>query len=160
MKTLYAAYGSNLNLEQMAWRCPDAKIYGRAVLKDHEMVFRGHPDSAVATIEPREGSSVPILLWEISKRDERSLDRYEGWPTFYGKETMTFETDSGPVSAMVYVMTPGHRPGLPSAHYYETIAEGYQDCGFDRSVLDRAVMRSQELAAQEAGPQTGGITLG
>ena len=148
MKTLYAAYGSNLNLEQMAWRCPDAKIYGRAVLKDHEMVFRGHPDSAVATIEPREGGSVPIL------------DRYEGWPTFYGKETMTFETDSGPVSAMVYVMTPGHRPGLPSAHYYETIAEGYQDCGFDRSVLDRAVMRSQELAIQEAGPQMGGMTLG
>lgn len=79
MKKLYAAYGSNLNHAQMAYRCPDATVYGTAELKDHELLFRGSPTSAVATVEPKEGGSVPILLWEISKRDEHSLDRYEGW---------------------------------------------------------------------------------
>ena len=78
---MYAAYGSNLNFAQMEHRCPDATVYGAAELKDHELLFRGSPTSAVATIEPKEGSSVPILLWEISAKDERSLDRYEGFPS-------------------------------------------------------------------------------
>lgn len=78
MKKLYAAYGSNLNFAQMEYRCPDATAYGTAELKDHELLFRGSPTSAVATIEPKEGRSVPIMLWEISARDERSLDHYEG----------------------------------------------------------------------------------
>ena len=29
-ENLYFAYGSNLDLEQMAQRCPDAEIVGRA----------------------------------------------------------------------------------------------------------------------------------
>lgn len=158
-KTIYAAYGSNLNVAQMSVRCPDARIYRRAELKDHELVFRGHPDCAVATIEPREGSSVPILLWKISQRDERALDLYEGWPTFYGKETMAFQADGQKLSAMVYVMTPGRAPGLPSRQYLDTIRDGYQDCGFDPDILDRALERSQELTQQEA-PAFGGMTLG
>jgi len=63
LKKMYAAYGSNLNFAQMEHRCPDATFYGAAELKDHELLFRGSPTSAVATIEPKEGSSVPILLW-------------------------------------------------------------------------------------------------
>ena len=33
-KRYYIAYGSNLSVEQMAIRCPDAKIAGMAALKD------------------------------------------------------------------------------------------------------------------------------
>ena len=31
-KPLYFAYGSNINLDQMRYRCPDASVYGQAVL--------------------------------------------------------------------------------------------------------------------------------
>ena len=37
---LYVAYGSNLNLEQMARRCPTAKVVGIGVLKDYQLTFR------------------------------------------------------------------------------------------------------------------------
>ena len=37
----YIAYGSNLNLKQMAMRCPTAKVVGRAMLKDYQLTFRG-----------------------------------------------------------------------------------------------------------------------
>ena len=37
----YIAYGSNLNREQMAKRCPDAKVIGSGMLKDYELLFRG-----------------------------------------------------------------------------------------------------------------------
>ena len=60
---LYIAYGSNLNRPQMAFRCPTAKVAGTSELKGYELLFRGGRFGAVATVEPKEGSSVPVLLW-------------------------------------------------------------------------------------------------
>ena len=37
MVKLYIAYGSNLNLEQMANRCPTAKVVGTSEIKDHNV---------------------------------------------------------------------------------------------------------------------------
>lgn len=146
-KRLYVAYGSNLNLLQMGWRCPTAKVMGTAVLEDHELLFRGSASSAVATVEPRKGASVPILLWNIQPMDEKALDRYEGYPRLYEKETVTVTWGDREVEAMSYVMTPGHEPGLPSSRYYDVIADGYRIMGFDLSVLEAAVQRSAELMA-------------
>lgn len=36
----YIAYGSNLNLEQMARRCPTAKVIGAGEIRDHELQER------------------------------------------------------------------------------------------------------------------------
>ena len=55
--TLYIAYGSNLNLPQMAFRCPTAKVVGASEIKGYELLFRGGRKGAVATVEPLEGSS-------------------------------------------------------------------------------------------------------
>ena len=41
MGKLYVAYGSNLNLSQMAYRCPSARIYGAGQLNNWELVYRG-----------------------------------------------------------------------------------------------------------------------
>ena len=54
-KPLYFAYGSNINLDQMRYRCPDASVYGQAVLDNYDLRFRG---SGVATVEPKEGACV------------------------------------------------------------------------------------------------------
>ena len=61
---LYMAYGSNMNLEQMADRCRTAEVVGKGILKNYELLFRGARHGAVATVEPREGSSVPVVLWD------------------------------------------------------------------------------------------------
>lgn len=42
-KKLYAAYGSNINLEQMAYRCPHSTVAGTAMLKGYELQFRHQP---------------------------------------------------------------------------------------------------------------------
>lgn len=62
-KPLYFAYGSNINLDQMRYRCPDATVYGQAVLDNYDLRFRG---SGVATVEPKEGACVYGLLWELT----------------------------------------------------------------------------------------------
>ena len=74
--TLYFAYGSNINLGQMEYRCPDASVVGPVVLEGWELLFRR---GGVATIAPKEGETVQGLLWSITPECERSLDRYEGY---------------------------------------------------------------------------------
>ena len=78
---LYFAYGSNINLEQMANRCPSATIVGPAVLENYELLFR----RGYATIKPRKGGRVHGLLWTLDSLCEQSLDHYEGYPSYYGK---------------------------------------------------------------------------
>ena len=54
---LYVAYGSNINLPQMSFRCPHSKVVGTAMVKGWELEFRG-----VATIVPKPNAEVPVLL--------------------------------------------------------------------------------------------------
>lgn len=154
---LYVAYGSNLNLPQMAQRCPTAKVIGTSEVKNYALLFRGHVGNAVATIEPKEGVSVPVMLWEITQKDELALDRYEGYPSFYDKEIIDLELDGQTVSAMVYVMTPGHRLGYPSDYYYKTIADGYKTAGFDTEILEQAVDYTEQLMDSEPEPEQGSL---
>ena len=148
-KRLYMAYGSNLNLPQMAMRCPSAKPVGTAVLKDYELLFRGGRHGGVATVEPRGGAAVPILVWAIKPCDEEALDRYEGYPRLYSKRMMETEMDGIAISAMAYVLTPGHDAGFPSRHYLSIIAEGYKSTGFDLHVLETALDRTEQIMAEE-----------
>lgn len=143
-ETLYLAYGSNMNQPQMAFRCPTARVVGIGELKGYELLFRGMRESAVATIEPKEGSTVPVLLWKIRQADEEALDIYEGYPRFYGKEMLQVEVDGKTMSAMGYVMTPGHELGIPSAGYADTIREGYEQCGLDTKPLEDAIQKAYE----------------
>jgi len=140
---IYLAYGSNLNLEQMGYRCPYAVPLGPSELSGYRLMFRGGNRNAVATVEPEEGYSVPVLLWEITPRDEEALDRYEGWPRLYRKETVTVSHNSKPVEAMVYIMNEIYPLGLPGEYYLNVIAEGYASAGFDTAVLDEAVKASK-----------------
>ncbi|MGN1126625.1 MAG: gamma-glutamylcyclotransferase family protein [Ruminococcus sp.] len=51
-KKLYIAYGSNLNLKQMKYRCPTAKLVGKGVVENYELQFKGMPHCSYATIAP------------------------------------------------------------------------------------------------------------
>jgi len=148
-KRLYIAYGSNLNMAQMALRCPTARPVGTAAIEGYELLFRGTGQHGVATIEPREGSSVPVLVWDIKEKDELALDRYEAYPTLYGKQMMGIVVDGKAVSAMVYVMVPGLEAGFPTQSYLDIIIEGYRNAGFDPCIIDAAIERTDELIAVE-----------
>jgi hypothetical protein len=39
------------------------------------------------------GGSVPVLVWELTPADEAMLDRYEGFPFLYRKETVRVRLD-------------------------------------------------------------------
>ncbi len=156
---LYIAYGSNLNLPQMAFRCPTAKVVGASEIKDYGLLFRGGNRGSVATVEPLAGSSVPVLLWKLKDRDLLALDRYEGYPSFYHKEILPVELKGKTVPAMVYIMNDGHPLGSPSDYYLNVIMEGYKTAGFDTEILEQAVERSVQLAQeqQDQEPEQGNL---
>ena len=141
-KRLYVAYGRNLNILQMKQRCPTAKLCGTGTVENYQLQFKGRPQSAFATISPKEGSSVPVAVWELQPRDERALDRYEGYPSHYFKQDIPMQLDGKEVVGMAYIMDLEMDHGLPSLAYYQTVQEGYEDCGLDVSVLERAVLDS------------------
>ena len=67
MKKLYIAYGSNMDEEQMAFRCPTATLVGTAIVEGYELMFKGSRTGSYATIEPKEGSIVPVLVGKSVK---------------------------------------------------------------------------------------------
>lgn len=147
---LYLAYGSNLNIVQMIIRCPDAKFYGTAEIKDYELLFKGSKTGAYLTIERRKGSSVPVGVWAVTERDISALDRYEGFPAFYYKKEFRQQIwgrggeDLGVRDCFAYIMREDRRIGIPSSVYINTCREGYKDFGFDINILMDAVKRSEE----------------
>lgn len=143
-KRLYVAYGSNLNFEQMKYRCPTAKLYDTGIIEGYELQFKGEPTCAFATIAPKENASVPVAVWEIQPRDEMALDRYEGYPSHYFKQNVPVQLGGEEVGAMVYIMNLKRQFGMPSPHYYQAVLEGYHDCGLDTDVLDQAVKDSAQ----------------
>ena len=143
-KIQYFAYGSNMNLDQMARRCPDAEVVGAVRLDGYRLAFAG-----VATILPDPGSHVDGVLWEISAEDEKRLDFYEGFPRLYGKETITVTDKAGnSYEVIVYTMNPPYRdqPEKPSVPYLHGIVEGCRQNGIDpQSVLDAVERTKQEM---------------
>ena len=99
--------GSNLDQRQMARRCPTAEVVCSGMLYGHELLFRGSQFGAVATVVPKPGACVPVLVWKIKPSDERALDLYEGFPHLYRKENLSVTMDGGERDIMAYVMTGG-----------------------------------------------------
>ena len=148
-ETLYFAYGSNIDLEQMARRCPAAQVVGPATLENYELAFRG---SGFATIVPKRGSVVHGLLWSITPLCEQALDRYEGYPRHYTKEPVSVRTaDGAAVSAMVYIMAEPlcRQPALPSETYYGIIRRGFMENHLSVSSLEDARDRTIRALREE-----------
>jgi gamma-glutamylcyclotransferase (GGCT)/AIG2-like uncharacterized protein YtfP len=125
---LYFAYGANLNLEGMRFRCPSAHPVSAFSLQDYQLAFSG-----VATIQPKPGATVPGALWEITEECEDNLDVFEGFPFLYSKIYLT----QGNQEFMAYVMN-DDPPAGPSRSYFNTIREGYRDWDLPIAELERA----------------------
>lgn len=135
----YIAYGSNLNMQQMAWRCPDAVPIMRGYLEGYELFYAGSKSGNYATIREKSGAVTPIGIWEISSRDEQALDRYEGYPIFYFKRILRLKFNGEELSGIVYIMREDAVEGMPSASYVRTVKQGYKDFGLDEKYIAQSL---------------------
>ncbi|SRX93825.1 hypothetical protein MSP7336_02069 [Mycobacterium shimoidei] len=128
----YFAYGSNLCVEQMARRCPDAAEPLPAVLGNHDWLIN---QRGVATVEPFTGTEVHGVLWRLSDHDLATLDSAEGVPHRYRRDQLIVHTDHGSSPAWVYI---DHRvdPGPPRPGYLERIIGGAIHHGLPQRWID------------------------
>lgn len=134
----YIAYGSNLYSEQFQHRCPDAVFVASGVLKHYTLAFCGSNGNAFLTVKRQADGSVPVAVYRISSSDERSLDRYEGYPNFYIKEQAVVELNTDvKIKGMMYIMK--EQPyAYPSESYFSVCSMGYQQLGFPVEILENA----------------------
>ncbi len=138
-RTLYFAYGSNLNMEQMLRRCPKARPVQPYLHVGYHLVFRG-----VADITPASEDFVLGALWSITGACELALDRYEGYQPhspdsgMYRKIYWQDRVQGEDVRIMAYTMN-SYRFCPPSESYLECIRQGYRDWGLDQGILTEAL---------------------
>ena len=127
----YFAYGSNLNKKQMLERCPDSKPRFVATLRNYKLVFVGWSRQwrgGVASIKPFRGERVLGALYELSDRDLRRLDSYEGYPGSYNRLKVTvFDEDGESVEAITYIKSEQAEEIQPSKEYLFLVQQGYRD---------------------------------
>ena len=140
----YLAYGSNLNKEQMMYRCPGAVAVSTAVIPDYQLLFKGSKTGAYLTIEQKAGISVPVGVWRVTEADMAALDRYEGYPDFYYRKNLKVKCADGRYrNCFVYIMDERRKLGAPSEWYMQTCLRGYDDFGFNPDILFTAAVISR-----------------
>jgi gamma-glutamylcyclotransferase (GGCT)/AIG2-like uncharacterized protein YtfP len=111
---LYFAYGSNMDVEAMARRCPRAKPLGSARLARHRLEIM-REGWLTAARDPR--SEVHGVLWDVALADMRALDRYEGLADgLYAKAIQPVIGERGAKQALIYFGA-NCGPGVAAADY-------------------------------------------
>lgn len=151
----YFAYGSNLCVQQMAARCPDAADPRPAVLCDHDWLIN---ERGVATVEPFAGGQVHGVLWELSDHDLTALDSAEGVPVRYRRDRLMVHTDIGPSPAWVYI-DPRVTQGPPRPGYLSRIIDGAIHHGLPQRWIDflhrwDPLHWPRPVSSDESGPQS------
>lgn len=83
-RVLYFAYGSNMHKPRLEWRVGEVLTIGAYNLPNFALTFDcGNPCNAFANIIHSEGNNVEGVIYEMSYRQLRLLDKYE---LFYSRQ--------------------------------------------------------------------------
>ena len=129
---LYAAYGSNMDPEQMLLRCPHSPQRGTGWLEGWRLTFGGEDigwDGAMATVVEDPDSRVFVVLYEMFETDEQELDNWDGVTLgYYRKAKVRAQTLDGDVLAWLYVLN-FYEGGLPSARAIGILSDAAEKAG-------------------------------
>jgi gamma-glutamylcyclotransferase (GGCT)/AIG2-like uncharacterized protein YtfP len=123
------AYGSNMETDSMAARCPGARLLGRGALAGYRFALM--PDG-YATVVRDPAATAAGVLWECSFADQAALDRYECVADgAYKKRTLpVLREGASPTRALVYIGVPGPALGRAPADYMAKIIAAARGHGF------------------------------
>ena len=142
---LYAAYGTNMDAEQMLERCPHSPSRGPGWLVGWRITFGGEDlgwEGALATVVEDVGSQVYVMVYDVPSPDEKTLDRWESASTgLYRKIRVRVQMLTGEELCWLYVLD-GYEGGLPSARYLGLMADAAEKAGAPDDYV--AELRSRE----------------
>ena len=119
--TFYFAYGSNMNQEQMKYRCLNSRPLGKVSLLGYRFIINSR---GVATIIPHNYSTVNGILWLINLKHELTLDYFEGVKKkIYFKKYCYITFLNQRVLSLVYIAF-NKVIGNPRKGYLEKVIDG------------------------------------
>jgi gamma-glutamylcyclotransferase (GGCT)/AIG2-like uncharacterized protein YtfP len=126
MRSLYFAYGSNMDEEHMRTQCPSSRYVDSARLDGHRLAFTRRSvmsGTGVADVVADPGEAVWGVLYEVDGGDLQALDRKEGNGWAYAREHKSVRlADRSAHDAIVYTViakAPSEVP--PSRAYLERL---------------------------------------
>jgi len=143
----YFAYGSNMDVAQMAQRCPQARRVGRGLARHRRFVINRR---GVATLRSQRDAETWGGIWRITADDEAALDRFEGvHHGCYRKTLATVRLDGGTtLKALVYI-DPMTDHGEPRLGYLPRVVRGALAFRLPQTYVARIIapfLRDAELA--------------
>jgi cation transport regulator ChaC len=135
MRSLYFAYGSNMDEEQMRAHCPTFRRVDSACLHGHRLAFTRRSvvsGTGVADVVAAPRGGVWGVLYEVSGGDLEALDRKEGngWAYVREQKRVTLAADRSVRSATVYTVLAKERSEVPpSREYLERLIAAAEDHG-------------------------------
>ena len=140
-RTLYFAYGSNLDPAQMRRRCPTSAPAGPAALDGWRLAFGGHSRTwggPVATLVRDRDEWVDGLLYALLPDDLAVLDRCEGHPFCYRRRLLLVTDETGRRRRVQVYILPLAEEAPPAPAYLSVLWRAYRCLGFDYEPLAAA----------------------
>jgi gamma-glutamylcyclotransferase (GGCT)/AIG2-like uncharacterized protein YtfP len=135
MRSLYFAYGSNMDEQQMRAHCPTFRRVDSACLQGHRLAFTRRSivsGTGVADVVAVADGAVWGVLYELGDGDLEALDRKEGSGWAYAREqkSVALATDRSARRAILYtVLTKEPSEVPPSREYLERLIAAAEDQG-------------------------------
>ena len=129
--TLYAAYGSNLDPQEMIGRAPSSPVRGTGWLEGWRLTFGGEDlgwEGALATVVEEPGSRVFVMLYECPTPTSNTRPVGGLGPRAVHQDPGRVQTLEGEVVAWLYVLD-DYEGGLPSARYLGIVADAAEQAG-------------------------------
>nr|WP_269902753.1 gamma-glutamylcyclotransferase [Lolliginicoccus lacisalsi] len=149
---MYAAYGSNMDPEQMIARAPHSPMAGTGGLEGWRLTFGGDDigwEGALATVVEEPGSRVFVVLFDVPAEDEVNLDRWEGTEMGIHRKLRVRVDLKGGGSALAWLyVLDAYEGGLPSARYLGVVADAAEKAGAPEDYVRGLRLR----ASRNVGP--------
>lgn len=145
--SLYFAYGREINndgttdldIEWMQKRFPDAILFGKVILHNYRIAFRspgfvgcGHPN-----LVQEEGAYVPGILWCFNRNELKEISKELTLSEFLRTFPVTFQGKRRAAFAINFdkcqFYTPA--PSVPFPHTVDALKASYEACGFNTEPL-------------------------
>ena len=127
MNIYYFAYGTNLNKKKFLRRYKDSKIIKKYYLNNYQIVFRTR--YKVPDLQRNFKSVVPGIIYEINKKIEKKLDKYDDYPNMYIKKYFKYKKKR----VMFYSIKNKTSVKKPNGYYFKIMMEGYRQNNFKKS---------------------------
>lgn len=134
MSSLYFAYGSNMNFEQMQIRCPGSVFLSPASLKNWSYFING---DGYAGIKKSENSLTHGCLWQLNKSHWLALDEYEAVNEgYYSRaEVSVIPEPSGVEELVTAYLSNNQSFGIPSNSYLRVVIDGAHKVGLSNKYI-------------------------